>query len=180
MMCTDLWSAVKQGLALLTLCCSTAIFATAGLVGSVRAGDVACSPAQLRGMTGYFVSQDGFYGYPHRVEYLNVELDSGVLVATKLVGDRNVPRGKVSWRTKSSHHCAGSNSKLPVKFQVRLNINDPNAFYWMDENHYVRFQDQNTLIVEYDCGFNCLVEGRLVRVEEGQALDAASEIDDHD
>ena len=177
---TDLCSVVKQGLALLTLCCSTAIIGSAGLLGPVRAGDVTCSPAQLRGMTGYFVSQDGFYGYPHRIEYLNVELDTGFLVATKLVGDRNVPRGKVSWRTKSSHHCASAKSKLPVKFQVRLNINDPNAFYWLNENHFVRFQDQNTLIVEYDCGLNCRVEGRLVRVEEGQALDAASKIADHD
>ena len=176
----EVCSALKQGLALLTLCCSTAIFGAAGLVSSVRASDVTCSPAQLRGMTGYFVSQDGFYGYPHRIEYLNVELDTGFLVATKLVGDRNVPRGKVSWRTKSSHQCVSDKSKLPIKIQVRLNINDPNAFYWENEDHYIRIQDYNTLIIGYDCGFNCLVEGSLVRVEKGQALDAASKMADHD
>ena len=171
---------MKRGLALIALCWSTALISASGLVGQGRASDLTCSPTQLSNMTGYFVSQDGFYGYPHRIEYLNVKLDAGFLVATKLVGDRNVPRGKVSWTTLSSYKCVSDQSKLPIKIQVRMNINDPNAFFWIEKGNYVRVEDRNTLVVGFSCGLDCLAEGRLLRVQKEQAVDAENKMNDHE
>ena len=140
----------------------------------------ACSPALLRGWTGHFVSSDGFYGDRRRVEYLEVKLDDGFLIATKLVGDSNVPRGKVSWKTLSSHPCASNQSKFPILIQARYDISDPNGYFWMDDNSYISIEDPNTLIVGVNCQQGCLAEGRLNRITKRQALDAASRMSDHE
>ena len=57
------------------------------------------------------------YGSLDRVEYLDVKLDDGFLVATKLVGDMNVPRGMVSWTTLSPHECVRDESLCLSKFR---------------------------------------------------------------
>ena len=170
---------MKKSLSFLVLCCSTALFSALTLARPTEAADHNCSAAQLSSMTGYFVSQDGFYGSPHRIEYLNVELDSGYLVATKLVGDQNVPRGKVSWITLSPYRCIQNQSQLPIKIQARIDVNEPSGFFWMYKDNYVLMEDQNTLVVRFDCGLNCLAEGRLLRVKKNQAMDAASSMTDH-
>ena len=132
-------------------------------------------------MTGYFVSKDGFYGSPGRVEYLDVKLDDGFLVATKLVGDRNVPRGTVSWTTLSNHECASYQSLLSIKIQARMNVDDPKGFFWMDDiaNH-VRALDRNTLVIGLICGPDCYNEGTLLRIEKEQAIQAQNSIEDHE
>jgi hypothetical protein len=170
---------MKRGLALVALFCSTAFFSASQSAEQDRASDRTCSPTQLENMTGYFVSKDGFYGYPHRIEYLNIKLDAGFLVATKLVGDRNVPRGKVSWKTLSPYKCVDNQSKLPIKIQARMNINDPKAFFWIEEGNYVRIEDRNTLIVGFSCGFDCIAEGQLLRIQKQQAVDAENKMNDH-
>ena len=171
---------MTRTLTLLALCLSTALIGASESAGQGRESDLICSPTRLRNMTGYFVNRDGFYGYPHRIEYLNVELDAGFLVATKLVGDRNVPRGKVSWTTLSSYECVDDQLKLPVKIQARININDPNAFFWIEDGNFVRVEDKNTLVIGSSCGLDCTVEGRLLRVQKEQALDAENKMNDHD
>ena len=180
-MVQELFSSMKRGIALLALCGSAILFAACDSARQDLASDPSCSPPTLKKMTGYFVSKDGFYG-PDRIEYLNVKLDDGSLVATKLVGDRNVPRGKVSWFTVGPHECLRDQSLLLIKFQIRTNANDPNGFFWTDENYLnnIRALDENTLLVNVDCGIGCFIDGRLLRVTEMQALQAQNSIKDHE
>ena len=170
---------MKKNLSFLVLCCSSALLSALTVASPTEAVDRDCSAAELRGMTGYFVSQDGFYGSPHRIEYLNVELDSGYLVATKLVGDQNVPRGKVSWTTLSPYRCIQPQLQLPIKIKARSDVNDPKGFFWIFKDNYVLMEDQNTLVVRFNCGPNCLAEGRLQRVNKNHAMDAAIRMTDH-
>ena len=175
---------MTRGIALLTLCCSTILFAACKQGYEARwkpDPPTPCLQAKLENMTGYFVSKDGFYGSPDRVEYLDVKLDGGFLVATKLVGDRNVPRGMISWTTLSPHECASDQSLLSIKIQARMNADDPKGFFWMDEiaNH-VRALDRNTLVVGFKCGQDCYEEGTLSRVTEKQAIKAKNSIKDHE
>ena len=86
---------MKRGIALLALGFSAILFAACkqGYEARWRPDPpTLCLPTKLENMTGYFVSKDGFYGSLDRVEYLDVKLDDGFLVATKIIGDRYVPR----------------------------------------------------------------------------------------
>ena len=175
---------MQRGIALLTLCCSTVLFTACKQGYEARWTQDPPSPClstKLENMTGYFVSKDGFYGSPDRVEYLDVKLDGGFLVATKLVGDRNVPRGMISWITLSPHECASDQSLLSIKIQARMNADDPKGFFWMDETaNHVRALDRNTLVVGFKCGQDCYEEGTLSRVTEKQAIKAKNSIKDHE
>lgn len=82
------------------------------------------------GAEGFFTNENDFFG-PGRKEYLHVTQETGCWQGMKVVGDENVPRGKVSFRT-----CEGEPVELsaPIKaqLQIRMDTSDPNGFSWMD------------------------------------------------
>ena len=73
-----------------------------------------------QGRLGYFANADGFYGRPAHIEYQLVRRGSdGRLEALKVVGDANVPRGKLTWRTAQGALDA-PHWTMPVQLQVRV------------------------------------------------------------
>eukprot|EP00286_Rhodomonas_abbreviata_P005008 CAMPEP_0181322882 /NCGR_PEP_ID=MMETSP1101-20121128/19472_1 /TAXON_ID=46948 /ORGANISM="Rhodomonas abbreviata, Strain Caron Lab Isolate" /LENGTH=208 /DNA_ID=CAMNT_0023430839 /DNA_START=29 /DNA_END=655 /DNA_ORIENTATION=+ len=69
---------------------------------------------------------DDFYG-PHGREYVEIGVDMGCLTATKVTGDANVPRGRVTWRTRG---LPGVGSTAGAEVQIRADPSDPNGFSW--------------------------------------------------
>lgn len=83
-----------------------------------------------RGAEGFFTNENDFFG-PDRKEYLHVTQEAGCWQGMKVVGDANVPRGKVSFRT-----CEGEPVELSApkkaQLQIRMDTSDPDGFSWMD------------------------------------------------
>eukprot|EP00286_Rhodomonas_abbreviata_P020171 CAMPEP_0181300258 /NCGR_PEP_ID=MMETSP1101-20121128/6793_1 /TAXON_ID=46948 /ORGANISM="Rhodomonas abbreviata, Strain Caron Lab Isolate" /LENGTH=211 /DNA_ID=CAMNT_0023405481 /DNA_START=120 /DNA_END=752 /DNA_ORIENTATION=+ len=76
----------------------------------------------------------GDFGPQERCELLKVATDTkGGWTATKLVGDINVPRGKVSWKTKEDAAPDVPGGELfDVLLQFRVDSDDPEGFGWME------------------------------------------------
>ena len=136
-----------------------------------------CTPKILSDDQGYYVNKDGFYGYPHRVEYLKVYLEDDSLQALKLVGDMNVPRGKLSWKTNGEIKCASYFETIDVSVQLRINPSDPNGFTWESDSLEIILLPNNTISIRppdsvYDERF-------LIKVGREEALKAEKNMSDH-
>ena len=131
------------------------------------------APPSLSQLLGYYKNEDGFYGRAG-VEYLRVQVGPrDDLEALKLVGDSNVPRGKLTWRTAPAQPASWT---MSVQLHLRDNPGDdsPAAFEWSPGDHEVRWRrgsgggfqivgpnPSGTLVSEF------------VRVAEHEALNAA-------
>jgi len=79
---------------------------------------------------GYFTNiGTDFYG-SGRQEYLLITYQEGAWQAMKILGDRNVPRGKVSFKTKKTDMKGSITEFLDADVQIRDDIEDENGFYW--------------------------------------------------
>jgi len=79
---------------------------------------------------GYFTNiGTDFYG-SGRQEYLLITYQEGAWQAMKILGDRNVPRGKVSFKTKKIDMKGSITEFLDADVQIRDDIEDENGFYW--------------------------------------------------
>ena len=92
-------------------------------------------------MVGYFANADGFYGRPAWTEYILLRWDAldDRLEALKIVGDANVPRGQLSFRTAPGHPLT---ERMAIQLQLRDNPNDPNGFEWSRGNHFISWATQ--------------------------------------
>jgi len=105
---------------------------------------------------------------------------AGGWVATKLVGDANVPRGKVSWITGDfpvSRILRGR--PVLAAMQVRTNVHNPNAFSWMQGAQVNYNQEEDLWRVGIGFGANAFF-GRFVRVSEEEAAVMVLERDQQD
>ena len=95
--------------------------------------EVGESRLNASGMLGYFGNSDGFYGRPSWTEIVQImENDDGRIEALKVLGDANVPRGRVSFRTASGHQAT---ERMAIQLQLRDDPSDPNGFEWSPGNH---------------------------------------------
>ena len=84
---------------------------------------------------GYFTNNEEFFG-PNRKEFLQITIKDGFWQGLKIVGDANVPRGKVSFRTIEKDF--NIEKPTPVKIQIRSETWNEAGFSWM-EGASVRF-----------------------------------------
>ena len=79
---------------------------------------------------GYFTNIGmEFYG-SGRHEYLLITYQDKAWQAMKILGDRNVPRGKVSFRTKKRDMKGNITEFMDAEVQIRNDIEDENGFSW--------------------------------------------------
>ena len=117
---------------------------------------------------GYFTNNEEFNG-PNRKEFLHITFEDGFWQGLKIVGDANVPRGKVSFTTTKKE--ANIENPTPAKIQVRAKFFwIVSSFHWM-EGASVRF-DSSThnwyIMAEWLGG-----SFSFSRCTEQEAMDAA-------
>ena len=128
---------------------------------------------------GYFTNDGGLFGPigglfgifgPNRKEYLHVTFNNGKWQALKIVGDINVPRGKVSFRTVG--HLDDIQNLTQAELQIRTETWNEDGFSWM-EGVSVRFDTTSDkwFINAFGGSFS------LSRVHESEALNAAQNPD---
>ena len=92
---------------------------------------------------GKFQNKSDLFFGKGRKELLEIsENEDGTYQGLKLVGDINVPRGKISWRSLNSQsitdvfgsHRQAVGSRFNVEFQVRDNVNDENDYSWISSS----------------------------------------------
>jgi len=124
---------------------------------------------------GYFTNENDMFG-PGRKEYLHVTKDeNGLWQALKIVGDANVPRGKICFRM-----CAGepADMSMPKKAQMLrgdlnkgwMDIDDPDGFSWMDGPTIAYDSTHDKWLVSI-AGIGLI--GTLSRTTEAEAKQAA-------
>ena len=132
------------------------------------------APPSFRNMTGYFANADGFYGRPGHVEYLHVR-SSGEeerIEAMKLVGDHNVPRGRLTWRTAKGMARAPK-WQMPIQLQLRDDIRSDDAFWWSPAEHEVTYEEDYTAFHLLGQNPSGAVRARFHRVTLEEADEAA-------
>mgnify|MGYP002883104582 CR=1 FL=1 len=131
---------------------------------------------------GYYLNRDGMYGSKQRQEYVHVYFEDGALLAKKLVGDRNVPRGKLTWRTERLEPDDLTDLRydtaLKASLQIRNNISDPNGFSWIRKGCTVRIHKDGSITLSFSLGGRTIT-GTFERISEEQAHYAVSSIADH-
>ena len=117
---------------------------------------------------GHFTNDDNFYGL-NRKEYLHVTFKNGKWQGLKVVGDTNVPRGKVSFRTVG--HLSDIQNTTQAEIQIRSQTWNADGFSWMKSS--VRFNTftDKWFINLYGRSFS------FSRVNENEALNAAQNND---
>ena len=117
---------------------------------------------------GYFTNTGDAYGNG-RKEFLYVTFKNGKWQAMKIVGDSNVPRGKVSFRTLGD--LDDIRKTTPAEIQVRSETWNEDGFSW--EEASVRFDNASD---EWIFTWNGKTHS-LRRVHQFEALDAAKDSD---
>ena len=118
---------------------------------------------------GYFTNIGDFYGRGRLKEFIHVTFRDGKWQGVKIVGDSNVPRGKVTFQTLGAPD--DIKDPTPAEVQVRCDTSNEDGFSW--EEASVRFDTtSNKWIVTHD-GDTC----SFLRVHEFEALDAAENPD---
>ena len=95
----------------------------------------------------------------------------------KLVGDHNVPRGRLSFRTEPGHASAPA-WIMPIQLQLRDDVSDDAAFWWSPAGHEIAFAEDGQ-------GFDVVGQnpsgsprGHFHRVTHAEALEAAQSNED--
>jgi len=79
---------------------------------------------------GYFTNiGTDFYG-SGRQEYLLITYQDKAWQAMKVLGDRNVPRGKVSFKTRKTDLKVSITNFMDAEVQLRDDVEDEHGFYW--------------------------------------------------
>lgn len=156
--------------------------ATQSQRGAETTGAESAMPALFKQAEGFYVNRDGFYGALERVEYLHVRLEEGSLVAHKLVGDANVPRGQVSWKTTPGLSAEALNVKagegIPAWVQIRVDPSDPQGYAWLSDGCSVTIHEDGTLsLIASLQGME--LSGRFEPVRMEDAVEAANTMKDH-
>ena len=128
-------------------------------------------------MEGYYANSDGFYGRMEHSEYVLVRRgEHGRIEALKLVGDANVPRGQLTWRTAPGQ-VETPTPQMFIQLQLRDNPNDPHGFEWSPGQHVVEWDvsgDEDTYPRFFVHGTNPMSStGTFYRVDELVAVEAA-------
>ena len=80
---------------------------------------------------GYFTSNNnGFFGVDRPDEILYFFLEDEAWQALKIVGDRNVPRGEICFKTYKIDIGANVTDFMEAKQRGRYDIEDANGFTW--------------------------------------------------
>ena len=161
-----------------TVCLVTALASLAGDARRAKSDWVEtvdqsnlCHSENLHDATGYYVSRDGFYGYKYRIEYWLVEVKADHLIATKIVGDRNVPRGKISWMTIDKLGCHTNTEKIPISVQITEDIHNPEGYSWNSQVNYFSIKSNDLLAMSITIQGRYVV-GQLERIGQKRAEQA--------
>ncbi len=117
---------------------------------------------------GYFTNTNDFFGRG-RKEFLHISKEGNIYSGLKILGDSNVPRGKVSFRTldlKEPITIKQLQKGIPAELQIRRDINDENGFEWIS-GITVRFKDGVWIIDRLG------MTGKFSRVSRETAIEAA-------
>ena len=122
---------------------------------------------------GYFTNNyNGFFGPDRPREFLRISYQDGAWQALKIVGDKNVPRGKISFRTMKRDVGANITDFMEVEIQIRQDVEDENDFSW-GWNGVLRFDEgSDEWILQY--GGACYAFSRCHKMD---ALEAAKKPD---
>ena len=137
------------------------------------------APPHVQNMTGWFANADDFYGRPGFVEYQYVRVGEGErLEAVRVVGDHNVPRNKLTWRTARGV-AAAPTWRMPIQLQLRDDKHDDRAYWWSPGHvHEVEWSpgyDFYTLIGQSP---RSSLRAHFHRVTQDEALHAARTVYD--
>ena len=131
-------------------------------------------------LLGYYANRDGdFYGRPGHVEYLQVRRgDDGRLEAIKIVGDHNVPRGHLTWRSARGQADAPM-WRMPIQLQLRDDITSDSAFWWSPGHvHEVEWEPSYAAFHVHGQNPSASTKARFERVAPEEALVAARTVRD--
>merc|ERR1712013_615738 len=100
---------------------------------------------------GYFTNNDnGFFGAERPHEFLRITYQESAWQALKIVGDRNVPREYLSFRTQKTEIGDNITDFMEIEIQIRSDIKDENDFSWgwdgslrfdVDSDEWIVLQD---------------------------------------
>ena len=128
------------------------------------------------GSLGYFANSDGFYGRDDHTEYMIVQKgEGGRLQALKIVGDANVPRGHLTWRSPPGYF-DNPTWRTPIQLQLRDNPQAGDDGFWWSPGHRHELVWQSASLTAFDLvgqnptGFD---RSRFFQVSEEEALRAA-------
>lgn len=131
----------------------------------------------LSDVTGFFANADGFYGRLGHIEYLHVRrgTDGDERVeAMKLLGDRNVPRGRLTWRAARGT-ADEPRWNMSIQLQLRDDVDNENGYWWSPPDyHHVEWQRDFQafhIVGQNPAG---LLRARFHRVSHSEALEAAA------
>ena len=123
---------------------------------------------RLEEMEGIWYSDD-FYGR-HGREWVEVRATlvgagSSALVAVKVAGDANVPSGCKTWRTRGLPSLGAT---VPAEVQVRMDVDDPNGFYWLPASLTLESKCRIALSVAHSAVFTHTGTFHKHQVSEGE------------
>ena len=128
------------------------------------------------GLVGYYANSDGFYGRDGHTEYMIVQRgDAGRLQALKIVGDANVPRGQLTWRSPPGYFDHPT-WRTPIQLHLRDDPQKGEAGFWWSPGHHHEVEWQSASLDEFDIlGQNPsgIDRSHFFRVSEEDALSAA-------
>merc|ERR1712023_277512 len=135
--------------------------------GRVRAGPLEFAQ-EIEEMEGIWYSDD-FYGR-HGREWVEVRATlvgagSSALVAVKVSGDANVPSGCKTWRTRGLPSLGVT---VPAEVQVRMDVDDPNGFYWLPASLTLESKCRIALSVAHSAVFTHTGTFHKHQVSEGE------------
>jgi hypothetical protein len=135
-------------------------------------------PPDFMRLLGYFAHSGVFYGRPGFTEYQRLGRgEAGRLEAMKVVGDVNVPRGELTWRSPRGESDA-PRWLFPIQLHLRDDVEDDGAFWWSPgHEHAIEFEsyDAFSIVGQNPAGE---LRARFHRVSEEEALEASRTTED--
>ena len=136
-------------------------------------------PPDVNRLCGFFANADGFFGRAGFVEYQQVRRgEDGRIEALKIVGDQNVPRGYLTWRTARGQASVPT-WRMPISLQLRDDLTDDGAFWWSPgHSHEVELDPAYDVFHILGQNPGLSHRARFYRVSEAEALEAARTVMD--